>query len=330
MNISDTALSVFDRASRFLNRYKKSNGAVVFIIVTSYFLWFGPPLSFEPKHLITIPEGATITEVAAQLDEENVVRSASALTLFSVVMGGSNGVLAGQYVFAERENVISIASRITSGQFGLDPVRVTVFEGLASYEIAELLSSTLDEIDADEFYKKSVKYEGELYPDTYLFLPNVEADFVIDTLRSAHREKIASIQTEVDTAVLPLQDILILASILEREARTDEEMRMISGILQNRLNIGMPLQVDAVFGYIHSTGTFNPTFDDLEVDSPYNTYKNKGLPPGPIGNPGLRSIQAVINPIESNYLYYLTGRDKITRYSVDFDGHLENRRLYLD
>jgi UPF0755 protein len=101
----------------------------------------------------------------------------------------------------------------------------------------------------------------------------------------------------------------------------------VAGILWKRIEIGMPLQVDAVFGFIYGKPTFSPTFDELEVDSPYNTYKNKGLPPGPIGNPGLDSIRAALEPVSSPYLYYLTGVDGTMHYSRTFEQHVANRRF---
>ena len=118
-----------------------------------------------------------------------------------------------------------------------------------------------------------------------------------------------------------------MASILEKEARKLETRKVIAGILWKRIEIGMPLQVDAVFGYIHATSTYSPTFEDLEVDSPYNTYTNRGLPPGPIGNPGLESIRAALEPTKTPYLYYLTGKDGFMYYAKTFDQHVANRRF---
>ncbi|MBP9816793.1 MAG: endolytic transglycosylase MltG, partial [Candidatus Pacebacteria bacterium] len=104
----------------------------------------------------------------------------------------------------------------------------------------------------------------------------------------------------------------------------------VSGILWNRIELGMPLQVDAVFGYIQDTQTYSPSFDDLEIESPYNTYRNKGLPPGPIANPGVNSILAAVTPTKTEYLYYLTGRDGKMYYAETFEAHKANRARYLD
>jgi len=120
-----------------------------------------------------------------------------------------------------------------------------------------------------------------------------------------------------------------MASILEKEARRSETRKAISGVLWNRIEIGMPLQVDAVFPYINGKNTFQLTYDDLEIDSPYNTYKYPGLPIGPIANPGLSSIQAAITPTESENLFYLSDYDGNTYFSQTFDQHKRYKAQYL-
>ena len=120
-----------------------------------------------------------------------------------------------------------------------------------------------------------------------------------------------------------------MASILEGEARRMETRKIIAGILWTRLEIDMPLQVDATFRYINGKGTFDLTKADLEEDNPYNTYINKGLPPTPISSPGIDAISAALNPIKTNYIYFLSDNDGNMYYAVDFEGHKKNRVLYL-
>ena len=117
-----------------------------------------------------------------------------------------------------------------------------------------------------------------------------------------------------------------MASILQKEVRQPDTMKMVSGILWKRLSIGMALQVDAVFGYIFNKPTYSPSLDDLAVDSLYNTYKYRGLPPGPISNPGLDAIEAALTPTPSKYLYYLTGKDGTMHYATTFEQHIDNRK----
>lgn len=120
-----------------------------------------------------------------------------------------------------------------------------------------------------------------------------------------------------------------MASLLEEEARTTETRKMVSGILWKRLSAGMPLQVDAVFPYIIGKNTFEITLKDLEFDSPYNTYKYKGLPPGPISNPGKDSILAAIYPTKSDYWFYLSDKNGLMHYAITFDEHKINKAKYL-
>ena len=121
-----------------------------------------------------------------------------------------------------------------------------------------------------------------------------------------------------------------MASLIEKEADTAEDRRIVSGILWNRIDADMPLQVDAVFGYILDRSGYAPTGSDLEIDSPYNTYENRGLPPGPIANPGLDALTAALHPAATEYFYYLTGRDGLMYYAETFEEHKRNRELYLD
>ena len=121
-----------------------------------------------------------------------------------------------------------------------------------------------------------------------------------------------------------------MASLLEKEARTTESRRIIAGILWKRLEIGMLLQVDAVFGYIINKGSLQLTLEDLSIDSPYNTYRYKGLPIGPIANPGLDSLQAATMPILTDYLFYLSDKEGTMHYSETFEEHKRKKRLYLN
>lgn len=135
---------------------------------------------------------------------------------------------------------------------------------------------------------------------------------------------------EVEKSGRSLEDIIVMASILEGEAKTREDMEIVSGILWKRIEIGMPLQVDTSFVYILGKATEDLTLSDLEVKSPYNTYLYKGLPPGPISNPGLDSIRAAVNPTTTPYLYFLTGNDGKMYYARTFDEHVKNKQKYLN
>jgi UPF0755 protein len=148
-------------------------------------------------------------------------------------------------------------------------------------------------------------------------------------MRENFDTKISALSANITASRHTISDSIIMASLIEKEARTTGNRKIVSGILWSRLALGMPLQVDAVFGYIFNRDTYSPSFADLKVDSPYNTYVHAGLPPGPINNPGLDAILAALHPTKTNYLYYLTDKNGVMRYATTFAEHQANQRKYL-
>lgn len=141
--------------------------------------------------------------------------------------------------------------------------------------------------------------------------------------------KIIELKEQIENSKYSLNEIITLASIIEEEAIKEEDRKIVSGILQTRLKIGMALQVDATFAYINGKNTYALTHDDLRKDSPYNLYTNVGLPPTPISNPGIESIKAVLEPINTDYLYFLSDLNGNVYYAKNFDEHQANREKYL-
>ncbi len=302
-------------------------------LLTSWVVYHGverPPASFPVEQVITIPAGMTVTDVARFLREEHIIRSVHAFRL-AVTMGSNGGaVIAGDYFFDAPLTLSEVAQRISSGTYGLDPIRITIPEGATTYQMAEIFARRLPKFDSGTFLLLAEEKEGYLFPDTYHFTPTTVASDVVRELERTFYERLRAIEDEIAAFGRPVHEIVTLASLLEKEARNHEERRKIAGILWHRLSIDMPLQVDAVFGFIARTETFNPRFSDLRIDSPYNTYKYRGLPPGPIASPSLSSLKAAVTPVETNALFYLHGRDGIMRSALTYDEHLVNRRRYLD
>ncbi len=148
-------------------------------------------------------------------------------------------------------------------------------------------------------------------------------------MRAEYEAKMAPLRDSIATSSFSETEIIIIASLLEREANDDTSMRMVSGIIQNRLDIGMPLQIDATLDYLLDKASHELTLDDLEIDSPYNTYVYKGLPPTPIANPGLTAIRAALEPTASSYLYYLTDDEGVFHYAETHEEHTANKARYL-
>lgn len=306
---------------------------VLFFIISGilfYYILLSPPRLFPKEEIIfTIPEGKTLSWVAQLLKSKGFISSAAIFKMIVIALDGEGAVRHGEYVFDAPQSAWTIARRIVSADFGLTLVKITIPEGATVDEMADIFEKNLTKFNKEIFARIAKKDEGYLFPDTYLFLPNDGELKVYRTLRKTFDEKIVSIESDIAVSGKELKDVVVMASLLEREARTTETRRVIAGILWKRLEIGMPLQVDAVFEYINGKNTFSLTLDDLKIDSPYNTYKYKGLPVGPIANPGMDSILAALHPVESPYFYYLSDKDGNIYYSRAFDEHLTKKARYL-
>ena len=282
------------------------------------------PFAYPEGGAFVVSTGTTVTEVGEMLKEKHVIYSPALFKVF-VRLISSEGVRAGTYSFPEKETLFSVAYRFSKGITETTPIKVTIPEGVTAREIAQILKIALGDFNAGEFYSRAKSEEGYLFPETYFFLPGTPPEVVIKTMRDTFTERVQPLEEEIAFFGKPLADVITMASILEREARKLETRQIISGILWKRLDNDIPLQVDAVFGYIFERPTYSPTFDDLATNSPYNTYKYKGLPPGPISNPGLEAIEAAITPTKTSYLYYLTGKDGVMYYARTFEEHVANR-----
>lgn len=304
--------------------------AVLIPITLIYIIFLGPPSNFPTESIITIEKGATLSEVSEQLKEEKIVRIGILLRALVSISNGDKSVVAGDYQFSSPANVFSVARTITSGAFGLVPLHIRIPEGASVEEMSILYGNRLKRFDADAFIKQAKPVEGYLFPDTYFFLSNADEQIVVRAMLSNFELRVAEIQEEIDAFGRPLSDIVIMASIIEKEASIFEDRRKISGLLWRRISIGMPLQVDAAFLYFLGRTTFDLTLKDLQTDSPYNTYKYKGLPPGPITNPGLSAIKAAVTPIDTGTIFYLADNNGVTHFSKTYEEHLSKKRLYLD
>jgi UPF0755 protein len=208
-------------------------------------------------------------------------------------------------------------------------LRVTLTEGMASFDMARTLGAALPGFDAAAFEVLAKPREGYLFPDTYEFLPSTTATATVERLADTFEEKVAPLLPDIAASGHSEAEVITMASIVEREAATPEDRRIVAGILWKRLALPMRLQVDAPFGYLHEDMGYAPTSADTASDSPYNTYRRDGLPPGPISNPGLDAIEAAARPAETGYLYYLTGKDGAMHYAKTFEEHKANVAKYL-
>lgn len=298
-------------------------------------LWPARPDAGESDGVIfRVVEGEGFRAIADRLEEEGLIRSTSAFKLYSLLTGSASHLKPGTYKLSAAMSAPDILSEIVAGED--KEVAVTVQEGASAYEI-DLLLSKEGIVKQGEFlnFVTSEDLEGKLFPDTYRFFRDSSVVEIAGKFLENFRSKIGSKLDGLKER--EVKEVLTLASLVEKEVPDLEDRKIVAGILKKRLARGMPLQVDATICYIKKVRSypdikacypFNPL--DFKIDLPYNTYLYKGLPPGPIGNPGLSAISAVLAPTKSPYWYYLSDpKTKKTIFAATLDEHNENRVKYL-
>jgi len=302
--------------------------AVLVLVSATYFgndFYNAPPRNFPVATNIAIAEGMTVSEITEVLKEHAVVRSST--YLYGLLLKKYDGVYvqAGTYAFEKPMTAEEVATAITEGDYLAPSLSITLPEGFRARDIYSFLPNNFEQMPI-EFFEEN---EGYLFPETYFISPDMDTNELKELLLTTANERHSEIIGNEGVSVLTSDEIIILASIIEREAKDYESKKMVSGILQNRLEANMPLQVDAVFDYLLDKESSELTLDDLATDSPFNTYTHTGLPPQPISNPGEESIRAVLEPTKSNYFYYLTSNDGEFHYAKSFEEHKRNKAKYL-
>jgi UPF0755 protein len=293
-----------------------------------------------------IKKGEGNEEIAQKLQEQKLISGKIYFYYYIRSHGLLNKLLPGEYELSGNMTIPEIAGRITRSQDM--NLSVTFPEGFSVLDMAERLKSY--SLDGDGFSKiagnpenfiskydflkdeKNRKLEGYLFPDTYFFKKDESAESIISKMLNNFDNKLDDkMRQDIKNQGKSIHEIIVMASILEKEVKTSEDMKIVSGIFWRRIKNGQRLQSDATLSYFLNDTNPQHSGKDLEIDSPYNTYRFKGLPPGPIGNPGLAGIQAAINPTDSAYNYFLTvvvnGESKVI-YSKTFEEHVANRRKY--
>ncbi len=288
-----------------------------------------PPVQFPSQQIITVPSGENLRAISETLEEGGIVRSALMFRIMTTLLGHERDLRAGDYIFKMPQNVFEVARSIGIGAYGLEPVKITIPDGTTVQEMSVIYASLLPHFNADNFIAQAQPLEGFLYPDTYYLLPNATETTVIEAMRQDFDAHELSIQPQIETFGQPLENVVIMASIIEQEANNTQDRRMIAGVLWNRIKKGMPLQADVTLVYALGKGDFQLTLQDLQSDSPYNTYTHKGLPPAPIDSPGLDALVDAVTPIKSNDLYYMADKTGVTHYCATFACQEANEEEYL-
>lgn len=298
--------------------------ALIGLLMISSLLWWRwttQAVGGGTVKLVVVPKGATIDEIGRKLGEEKLIRSVAAFKLMVMKLGASRQIQAGDFRLNQGMNLTTVVQTLTHGS--LD-VWVTLPEGWRREQVAQRLKEELGyQFEVAEFLEVTDDKEGYLFPDTYLIPKEASAAAVVNLLTDTFEKKVGEVGRQT----------VILASMVEREAKGDHDRQIIADILTKRLKLGMGLNVDATLQYILGNQTDwwpIPQAQDKQLKSAFNTYIYAGLPPAPIASPGLAAITAVLQTQDTPYLYYLHDREGSIHVAETLAEHQENIRRYLD
>lgn len=312
--------------------------AIFFVLLFFFCLQAYFPAKFLPQEAIKYKavKGLGDDEIAVELQKLGIIKNSDFFRFYVVISGSHSKLQAGTYSFSPNMttaeivrklavgDVIKEAILIPEGWDILDIERYLVGKGICTEEefkevISKDYSSDFSFLKAR---RKGVNLEGYLFPDTYVISLGSKVQDIVNVMLANFDKKLNSgLEEQIFSQKKTVFEVITMASIIEKEVRTLEDKKIVSGILWKRLEVGMPLQVDSSINYITGKNDPGATIKDTKIDSLYNTYKYQGLPFGPISNPGMDSILAAIYPKETNYWYYLTNSNGKTIFSKTFAEH---------
>lgn len=331
-------------------------GVFLFFVFLAWWRWSNEPSCAYlvskkecPTVALTIEKGESIAEIATDLKKKNLIRSELYFKIRVLILKNAKKIQAGEYDLSQGEETSQLAQLLTKGSFDR---KFTIIEGWRAEEIGESLLKKGFNINLEEWDKeiKRQNLEGFLFPDTYMLPKTAGIKEIIEIFTKNFENKFdKKVEMEALAKGIDKQSVLILASIIEREVNNDNDRPIIAGILLKRLEKDWALQADATIQYaignlkckkeglnsaLSERGNCEwwvkrLTNTDLSVNSPYNTYLYRGLPPGPICNPGISSIKAVIYSEESLYWFYLSDQEGKIHYAIDDNEQAENIKKFL-
>jgi UPF0755 protein len=304
----------------------------VFLALQSFWIFTAAPAVQAGPRVVEIPPHQGLTGVAGRLDEAGVIRSPLGFMLLALTRGTARGLKAGEYEIPQGSNTLAVLSLLEGGRVRQHPVLFR--EGGTLTELARILeterltrSDDVHRVARDPVFLKTLDIqaetlEGYLYPDTYQFVKGMTTEEILARMVARMRDQISPELLERARArEFTVHQVLTLASIIEKEAVIRGEMPLISAVFWNRLKIDMPLQADPTVQFAVGKDGKALTRADLQVESPYNTYRRQGLPPGPIGAPSRAAIEAAVKPAAVNYLYFVSVDDRRHHFSANLAEH---------
>lgn len=303
----------------------------------------------DTKIVVEIPSGSTTDNIAQLLYENNLIKNKLAFKYYAEKTGRDMLLKAGNFVLSRNMNADELLQALIKGGSSGNTANITVIEGLtledAAKSISEQLGLNYDKLldvmnnasmfkDDFEFLKDNPdiqNLQGYLMPDTYNVYINSSEEDIIKVLLSQFDEfYLDEIKPRMEKSKLSFEEVINLASIVEKEALLDEERDEVAAVFLNRLDIDMKLQSCATVNYAHGEWKERLTYEDIAIDSPYNTYVVEGLPPSPINSPGRVSIIAVLEPADVDYLFFVAKGDGSHYFSKDYDEHINAANEYLN
>ncbi len=308
---------------------------IVVLVGASSLFWFRYTINAPSGNDVTprrfvIASGEGVNAISRNLKTAGFIRNSFVFETYLWWKGIEGRLIAGEYDLNPSFSIRDLTKVLVAGETVSRERDITILEGWTRKDIAEYLGKE-GVVKAKDFLNTTKELEGYLFPDTYRIFKDATVEEIVVKMRANFERKVTSaMRADIKKQKKTLDEILTMASILEREVRTPEEMALASDLFWRRLAIGMPLQSDATVNFVTGEKRPSPLYKDLEVDSPYNTYKYRGLPPGPIGNPGLSAITAAIYPKKNDYWFFLTTEDDGRAiFGKTLEEHNVNRRKYL-
>ena len=311
--------------------------AVVAIVVISFGNISTNTVSKGEKVKFKITEGMDAAEISRRLEKSGVIDSGLKFRLLAKLKGYENQLKIGSYTFTTGMSYDEVFSKLLAG--APEVVTLTIPEGFTVKDIANRLHNmgivnyytftdkAKDFAPYDYIERRSNTFydcEGFLFPDTYEVTTDMTAEDILYMMADNFNYRLTSeMKARAYEEGLSVYDLIILASIVEKEARYPEDRPIIAQVFFKRLDLGMPLQTDASLQYLMNAPKEDVSIADTQIDSPYNTYQHMGLPPGPIANPGVASIEAVLYPANTDYLYFVADRSGHSHYAYTYDEHLD-------
>jgi UPF0755 protein len=279
-----------------------------------------------------VEKGQGTREIALNLEEEGLIPLAPMFRLYVSTSGTAGKLQAGPYYLSSSMNVVEIAEILAEGKTAKE--KITIIEGwtlrdIASYFEEKSISSKEEAFAVLGSPLDAGSKEGFIFPDTYLVDYGASLEDIVLQAENNFEEKVNPYLGTIEEKGLSLKEVITMASVIEKEVRTEEDKELVSGIFWKRIKYGVPLQSCASIAYIKGVSQWRYSYEDTRVESLYNTYLHLGLPPGPISNPGLGSIEAAINPKDSPYWYYLSTPEGETIYSRTLEDHNAAAAKYL-